>query len=89
MHASRLRVQAVILRYVTPRVRAKIGMWLVKKIQDTSEHADYRLMPNIRGAIECLSFSCDLNVPKVRSGIPDQSDLRAFQDRKSSPALML
>ena len=53
---SRLRVQAVIFRYVTPRIRAKVGM-------------------------------CDLNMPKARSGIPDQSDLRAFQDRKSSPSL--
>ena len=65
-------MQAVIFRYVTPRIRAKVGMWLVKKIQDTSEHADYRLMPNIRGALECLSFSCDLNMPKARSDIPDQ-----------------
>ena len=80
-------MQAVIFRYVTPRIRAKVGMWLVKRIQDTSERADCRLMPNIRGALECLSFSCDLNMPKARSGIPDQSDLRAFQDRKSGPSL--
>ena len=66
-------MQAVIFRYVTPRIRAKVGMWLVKRVQDTSEHADYRLMPNIRGALECLSFSCDLNMLRARSGIPDQS----------------